>query len=129
MGQQQLLLILLGVILVGAAIILALNLSGAQSVQANKDAMINDLNHLAAHAYQYRISSNSLGGGQGKYIGYQIPVTLRSNENGRYSCTVEADFVTFTATSAADSSNKIAAKIDSRGLFVSDGWAYSGDFQ
>lgn len=129
MGQQQLLLILLGVILVGAAIVLALSLMGAQGVQANKDAMINDLNHLAAHAYQYRISSSSLAGGNGKYTGYKLPTALTSNENGSYSCTVEPDLVTLTAISAQNSSNMIVAQIDGSGHFVASGWTFIGDFQ
>ena len=129
MGQQQLLLILLGVILVGAAIVLALNLMGAQSIQSNKDAMINDLNHLAAHAYQYRISATSMAGGAGKYTGYHIPTTLSSNENGSYQCTVAPDIVTLTAISANNSSNTIATMIDGNGNFIANSWTFTGDFQ
>ena len=55
MGQQQLLLIILGVIIVGIAIAVGLSLFSAQSVQSNSDAIINDLNNLAAQAYQFRI--------------------------------------------------------------------------
>lgn len=129
MGQQQLLLILLGVILVGAAIVLALSLMSAQAVQSNKDAMINDLNHLAAHAYQYRISSSSLAGGAGKYTGYHIPATISSNENGYYSCDVTPDVVTLTAISAQNSGNTITAQIDGSGHFVASAWTFTGDFQ
>ncbi len=129
MGQQQLLLILLGVILVGAAIVLALNLISAQSVQSNRDAIINDMNHLAAHAYQYRISSTSLAGGGGKYTGYTIPLTLSSNANASYSCSVTPDLVTFTAVSAANSVNTIVASINAQGQFVATSWTYTGDFQ
>jgi hypothetical protein len=129
LGQQQLLLILLGVILVGAAIVLALSLMGAQSVQANKDGIINDLNHLAAHAYQYRISSTSLAGGGGKYTGYTIPTNLASNANAFYSCTVTPDEVTLLAVSANNEANTITAKVDAQGLFVASGWTFTGDFQ
>ena len=83
MGQQQLLLIILGVIIVGIAIAVGLSLFSAQSVQSNKDAMINDLNNLAAHAYQFRIRPSSMGGGQGTYTGYTIPTKMKSNENGK----------------------------------------------
>ncbi len=129
MGQQQLLLILLGVILIGAAIVLALSLMSAQSVQSNRDAIINDMNHLAAHAYQYRISSSSLAGGGGKYTGYSIPLSLTANANGSYTCVVQPDLVTFTATSANNPSNTIVASIDGNGQFISTSWTYSGDFQ
>lgn len=129
MGQQQLLLILLGVIIVGAAIVLALSYMSAQSVQSNKDAMINDINEIAAHAYQYRISTASMAGGAGKYTGYHIPTTLASNKNGSYACAVTPDIVTFTAVSANNSGNTITTKIDGRGLFIADAWTFTGDFQ
>lgn len=122
-------MILLGVILVGAAIVLALSLMSAQAVQSNKDAMINDLNHLAAHAYQYRISSSSLAGGAGKFTGYHIPANLSSNENGYYQCDVTADIVTLTAISAQNSGNRIIAQVDGSGHFVANGWTFMGDFQ
>lgn len=129
MGQQQLLLILLGVIIVGAAIVLAMSLMSAQAVQSNKDAMINDLNHLAAHAYQYRISSSSLAGGAGKYTGYKMPTTLASNENGYYSCAVTPDIVTLTAVSNNNSNNTITAQVNSSGAFISNAWTFTGEFQ
>ena len=129
MGQQQLLLILLGVILVGAAIVLALSLIGAQSVQHNRAAIINDLNHLAAHASQYRFSSAARAGGAGKYSGYAIPIKLAKNANASYSCTLTDDQVTFTAVSAADSANTITVAIDPKGKFIATSWSYTGDFQ
>ena len=50
MGQQQLLLIILGVIIVGIAIAVGIAMFSSGSVQANKDAIINDMNNLAANA-------------------------------------------------------------------------------
>ncbi len=81
MGQQQLLLIILGVIIVGIAIAVGLSLFSAQSVQSNRDAIINDLNNLAAQAYQYMIRPSSMGGGQGSYGGFSIPSKMVTNEN------------------------------------------------
>ncbi len=69
MGQQQLLLIILGVIIVGIAIAVGLSLFSAQSVQSNRDAIINDMNNLAAQAYQYRIRPTSMAGGAGSVRG------------------------------------------------------------
>src|SRR5512147_1649746 len=102
MGQQQLLLIILGVIIVGIAIAVGLSLFSAQSIQANKDAIINDLNNVAAHCYQYRIRPTSMGGGQGTYTGYTIPSKMVSNENATFSATASANSVTIVATSAAN---------------------------
>lgn len=129
MGQQQLLLILLGIILVGAAIVLALSLINAQSIQSNRAALINDLNHIAAHVYQYRIGAVTTGGNAHTYLGYSIPLKMASNGNGSFSCTTSADEVTFTATSANNPANTITVKIDSNGNFVAASWTYTGDFQ
>jgi len=127
MGQQQLLLIILGVIIVGIAIAVGLSLFSAQSVQSNRDAMINDLNNLAAQAYQFRIRPTSMGGGQGDYTTFSIPVKMRTNENGTYSNANTANDITITAISAQNASNYITVTIDSDGHLT--GWSYYGDFQ
>jgi hypothetical protein len=127
MGQQQLLLIILGVIIVGIAIAVGLSLFSAQSIQANKDAIINDLNNIAAHAYQFKIRPSSMGGGQGAYTGYAIPSKMASNENAAFVATPTATTVSIVATSNANSTNKVTAVVDSDGRLGS--WTYAGDFQ
>ncbi len=129
MGQQQLLLIILGVIIVGIAIAVGLNLFNAQSIQANKDAIINDLNNIAAHAYQYRIRPASMAGGAGSYVGYVIPLKLASNENAVYTSVPTANQVTFSAVSASNTVNTVIATIDREGKFIQTSWQYTGDFQ
>ncbi len=129
MGQQQLLLIILGVIIVGIAIAVGLSLFSAQSIQSNKDAIINDLNNIAAHAYQYRIRPASMAGGAGSYVGYSIPTKMATNANATYTCTPTATHVTFSAVSSNNSANTVSAQIDTDGKFVQSSWAYTGDFQ
>ena len=129
MGQQQLLLIILGVIIVGIAIAVGLSLFSAQSIQSNKDAIINDLNNISAHAYQYRIRPASMAGGAGSYSGYSIPSKMASNANATYTCTATANSVTFTAVSASNTANTVTAQIDTDGKFVQSAWSYTGDFQ
>ena len=127
MGQQQLLLIILGVIIVGIAIAVGLSLFSAQSVQSNRDAIINDLNNLAAQAYQFRIRPTSMGGGQGTYSCFSIPSKMKSNENGTYSSTPTANTISFVATSAQNATNTVTVTLDSQGHLA--GWSYGGDFQ
>ncbi len=129
MGQQQLLLIILGVIVVGIAIAVGLNLFNAQSIQSNKDAIINDLNNIAAHAYQYRVRPSSMAGGAGSYVGYIIPLKLASNENAVYTCVATSNQVTFSAVSASNTVNTVVATIDREGRFIQTSWQYTGDFQ
>jgi hypothetical protein len=127
MGQQQLLLIILGVIIVGIAIAVGLSLFSAQSIQSNKDAIINDLNNIAAHAYQFRIRPSSMGGGNGAYTGYSIPTKMQTNSNASYASTPAANTVTIVATSAQNTTNTVTVVVDSNGNLGS--WTYAGDFK
>ena len=115
MGQQQLLLIILGVIIVGIAIAVGISMFASGTVQANKDAIINDLNNLAANGYQYRIRPLTMGGGGGSYVGYNIPTKLATNENAAYArSAVSATSITFTGTSGQGYGTVIAV-LDSTG--------------
>jgi hypothetical protein len=128
MGQQQLLLIILGVIIVGIAIAVGLSLFSAQSVASNKDAIINDLGNLAATAYQFRIRPTSMGGGGSSYVGFTIPSKMSSNDNGIYITTaVAAGTVSFKATSSVTATNIVTADINSDGKLGT--WVYAGEFK
>ena len=85
MGQQQLLLIILGVIIVGIAIAVGISQFGANSTQANKDGITSGVISIAANAYQYKIRPTSLGGGGNSYLYYGIPAKMQSEDNGTYS--------------------------------------------
>ena len=90
MGQQQLLLIILGVIIVGIAVAVGITMFQDNAISANKDAVINDLIQISAKAQQYFRKPTSMGGGGNKYVGLSVISTLVSptfsdNDNGRYS--------------------------------------------
>ena len=127
MGQQQLLLIVLGVLLVAIAIAVGLGLFAAQSIQANKSAIINDLNQIAAYANHFRVTTTSMGGGQGSYAGFTIPVTMTSTENASYASSATSVTVAITATSALDPTNTVTVVVNHNGSLGS--WTYTGDFQ
>ncbi len=84
MGQQQLLLIVLGVIIVGIAVVVGINVFTASSSQANTDAVIADLTNLASLAQQYYRKPEALGGGGNKFDGWTIPASLDTTGNGNY---------------------------------------------
>jgi hypothetical protein len=109
MGQQQLLLIIVGVIIVGIAIAVGLSLFSAQSIQSNKDAMINDINNIAAYCYQYRIRPTSMGGGNNSYDGVatKFPGKLASNSNATYTVSGSGDACTINGTSTQDAAGTI----------------------
>lgn len=128
MGQQQLLLVVLGVIIVGFAIAIGISLFSAQSIASNRDAMINDINHLAMVAYQFRISLRSMGGGEGDFSTFVIPIQLRSNGNGSYLITdAQVTKLEIKAISAAEAANTILTTIDSDGKLGN--LTFGGDFQ
>jgi hypothetical protein len=131
MGQQQLLLIILGVIIVGIAIAVGISMFSSSSVQANKDAIVNDLNNLAADSYQYKIRPTTMGGGGGSYGGYKIPTKLQSNENGTYTPTTAtaagAQSFNFVGTSVPYAGSTVTATVDSTGKLTS--FTYAGQFQ
>ena len=52
MGQQQLLLIVLSVIIVGIAVVVGIQMFGASAASSNLEAVTSDLLHLAARAQQ-----------------------------------------------------------------------------
>ncbi|MEJ2050038.1 MAG: hypothetical protein P8Y60_09420, partial [Calditrichota bacterium] len=62
MGQQQLLLIVLGIIIVGIAIAVGVNMFQSSAVETNRQAMISDLANLAAKAQRYYRTPTELGG-------------------------------------------------------------------
>lgn len=98
MGQQQLLLIVLGVIIVGIAVVVGINVFTASSSQSNRDAVIADLTNLASMAQQFYRKPSALGGGNNSFTGWAIPTNLTSTGNGSYVANVQGTTVTLTGT-------------------------------
>lgn len=99
----------------------------SSDVLSNKDAIINDLNNLAAFAYQYRIRPQEMGGGAGSYTGFKIAEKLKKNENAAYEAEViDKDHVRFKATSAKGFGT-VEETIDESGRMGN--WKYSGQLQ
>ncbi len=94
MGQQQLLLIILGVIIVGIAVAVGITMFQDNAVDQNRSAVIADLTTLAAKAQQYYAKPTTLGGGGNKFTGLTADATglallsstaFTTNANGTYS--------------------------------------------
>ncbi len=98
MGQQQLLLIVLGVIIVGIAVVVGINVFTASSSQANRDGVIADLTNLASMSQQYYRKPTALAGGGNTFTGWTIPGALDTTGNGVYTVTVAAQSVTLVGT-------------------------------
>lgn len=104
MGQQQLLLIVLGTIIVGVAVIVGINMFTTGAVNAERDALLQDVNNVAATAASYWRKPAALGGGARSFVGV-LDVTAfgadSSNINGNFlMSTVANNSFTLTATGA-----------------------------
>lgn len=81
MGQQQLLLIVLGVIIVGIAVVVGINVFTASSLEANRNAVVADLTTLASMAQQHYRKPAAMGGGGNTFDGFTVPAQLQQTAN------------------------------------------------
>lgn len=115
MGQQQLLLIVLGVIVVGIAVVVGINLFNANSVSSNRDGVVSDLNNLGAMAQQYYKKPTSMGGGGNSFVGWTVPLELDTTANGVYAITTGPSATGVVITGTGNESNDAGTKISHTG--------------
>ena len=86
MGQTQLLLIILGVLLIGLAIYVGLTMFSASAEETSRLAMINDLTNFAMGARIWHAKPVSQGGGGKSFTGMTIGnvFPMVQNANARY---------------------------------------------
>lgn len=128
MGQSQLLIIAISVLIIGIAILAGTGFFQSDEVEMNKKAMINDINHVAMNAVRYFRHISALGGGGYSYNGYTVPVAYQKNLNGKYSAIVLSPTVLqIRGVSARDTNDTIIAQIDTYGK--ASNWTFTGDFE
>ena len=93
MGQQQLLLIILGAIIIGLAIAVAINLFRAHSIDEKRDLLIEEGSSLATAAIGYYKKPTSLGGGGNSFVGWAVPSNMTTTATGRFTSTAFNDSV------------------------------------
>ena len=91
MGQQQILLLFLGIIIIAIAVTIAINNINSNHEESNKDELVNNLLTIGADAQQWFRKPVKLDGGGGAFNNskgadttYQIPADLRISNNGKY---------------------------------------------
>lgn len=100
---------------------------GQKTLRASLDMIINDINNIAAHAYQYYIRPISMAGGSGKYFNYKIPSKLSSNENVLYSVIINSEReLQFIATST-NGNGTVSVLLNEEGRLGQ--WLYTGNFE
>ena len=119
MGQQQLLLIVLGTIIVGVAVVVGINMFTTGAINAERDALLQDVNNVASTAASYWRKPAALGGGNRTFVGVSDVTTFgadSSNANGNMiMSTVTATSFTVTAT-GANEGVIIVANISQQGV-------------
>jgi len=135
MGQQQVLLVVLAIILVSIATVVGVTIFKGQTNQSSVDAMVSDLNNFGAAAQQYRMKPKSLGGGAGTFTDFSEHFILLAdnltetdsdptirNVNATYILTKEEDTeLIITAVSSFNPSIKRSIAIYTNGdtdLFI-----------
>ncbi|MAQ95178.1 hypothetical protein B1759_03505 [Rubrivirga sp. SAORIC476] len=116
MGQQQLLLLVLGIVIVGLAVVVGIQAFGENQTKANADAMVNDGVRIASDAQAWKLKPQAFGGGGalvgeenftglsfaqlGYAEGTQTGCDTYGNLNGCYTLVATGTEVTITGTSA-----------------------------
>jgi hypothetical protein len=97
-GQQQLLLIVLVMIIVGIAVIFSITLFRQRAIDSKRDLLINECGNLAMDAMKYYRKPSDLGGGANSFAGWSIPDILTTTATGYYSTTIFSDSVLIIGT-------------------------------
>ena len=119
MGQQQLLLIVLGTIIVGVAVVVGINMFTTGAINAERDALLQDVNNIASSAAAYWRKPAALGGGARDFSGITTVVVFgadSSNANGSFVLS-GAGVAVFTLTATgANEGVVIVATITQQGV-------------
>jgi len=86
MGQTQLFLVVLGMMLIGIAIYVGVSMFSANTVEDSRNAIIVDLQNFAARANAYYWKPTTQGGGGKSFAAITMSHVYPMNENvnGRY---------------------------------------------
>lgn len=126
MGQQQLLLLVLGIVIVGLAVVVGIQAFDENQKKANSDALVNDVVRIASDAQAWNLKPTAFGGGNGVFtnvdlqkLGYETTGTGTdvnySNLNGNFRITVVAAGSITIRGCNADRGNQVQAVVSGTG--------------
>ena len=99
MGQQQLLMVVLAIIIVGIAIAISVQLFRSNAIESKRDLLIEETSSLATMAIQYYKKPQAMGGGGRSFVGWEIPSQMNQTANGNFMrAIVNASEVIITGT-------------------------------
>lgn len=116
MGQQQLLLLVLGIVIVGLAVVVGIQAFSENQKKANADALVNDAIRIASDAQAWMLKPTAFGGGGNScaatcdwtgadfaQLGYATGSTGGySNLNGEFTISASGATLTIVGTSTAN---------------------------
>ena len=115
MGQQQLLLLVLGIVIVGLAVVVGIQAFGENQKKANQDAMVNDGIRIASDAQAWTLKPKAFGGGNNSPanvdfadLGYTVdPSTPKTypNVNGVYTISDDGASISIVGVNAGNSTH------------------------
>ncbi len=87
MSNQQILLIILAILIIGATLAVAITFFNDQSAASNRDGLTSDLLNYSVRAHQYYVRPKTWGGGEKSFEGLTMEyITNRpTNAHGSYS--------------------------------------------
>lgn len=81
MGQQELLLIVVGIIIVAISVTVSISVFSSSSLDANNSAIVSDLQTLSTFAQQYYRKPIASGGGGNSFDGWKVIANLSPTPN------------------------------------------------
>jgi len=104
-------MIILGIIVIGIAITVGINLFRANAIDRKREILINESNNLGSIAIAYFKKPIMMGGGGKKFTGWTIPSSMVATVNGSYIARVFGDSVVIIGTGTEVVTEKDSIKI------------------
>ena len=111
MGQQQLLLVLLGIVVVGVAIVVAINLFRGNAIDRKREILINESHNIGSIAIAFYKKPRMMGGGGKRFTGWTIPSSLVATVNGSYTAQVSPDNIVIIGTGTEVVTDNVSIKV------------------
>jgi hypothetical protein len=127
MGQQQLLLLVLGALIVGLGVYGGTRMMATANQENERDVILQQLNVLVTEARKYAARPATMGGGEGNLIGFTPPQKMTTTDRLTINVTSGANWVLFQAFGAVegiDGTNpvQVVAQYDFMSDFTSGSW-------
>jgi hypothetical protein len=113
LGQQQLLMVVLAIIIVGLAIAISVQLFRSNAIESKRDLLIEETTSLATMAIQYYKKPQAMGGGGRSFTGWEIPSQMVQTFNGNFMrAVVNANEVVITGTGSEAVTDTDSIKVE-----------------